>query len=88
LCERLGTVPQVGSRAWAAASSLGSAEEILEIVGVVVNISVWTRIKLAEGAIPGARPEAETDRPDDLGRQDRCPLAYIALSVTPILCGV
>ena len=33
-----------------------SLEEILEIVGVVVNMNVWTRIKLAEGAIPGARP--------------------------------
>ena len=28
-------------------------EEILEIVGVVVNMNVWTRIKLAEGAKPG-----------------------------------
>jgi AhpD family alkylhydroperoxidase len=28
-------------------------EEILEIVGVVVNMNVWTRIKLAEGAMPG-----------------------------------
>jgi AhpD family alkylhydroperoxidase len=27
-------------------------EEMLEIVGVVVNMSVWTRIKLAEGATP------------------------------------
>jgi AhpD family alkylhydroperoxidase len=33
-----------------------SLEEILEIVGVVVNMNVWTRIKLAEGAMPGARP--------------------------------
>ncbi len=30
-----------------------SAQEILEIVGVVVNMNVWTRIKLAEGAMPG-----------------------------------
>jgi hypothetical protein len=30
-----------------------SPEEILEIVGVVVNMNVWTRIKLAEGAMPG-----------------------------------
>jgi transposase len=29
-----------------------SAEEILEIVAVVVNMNVWTRIKLAEGAMP------------------------------------
>jgi AhpD family alkylhydroperoxidase len=33
-----------------------SMEEILEIVGVVVNMNVWTRIKLAEGAMPDARP--------------------------------
>jgi AhpD family alkylhydroperoxidase len=30
-----------------------SREEILEIVGVVVNMNLWTRIKLAEGAMPG-----------------------------------
>src|ERR671919_3106593 len=30
-----------------------STEEILEIVAVVVNMNVWTRIKLAEGAMPG-----------------------------------
>jgi AhpD family alkylhydroperoxidase len=29
-----------------------SREEMLEIVGVVVNMNVWTRIKLAEGAAP------------------------------------
>jgi alkylhydroperoxidase family enzyme len=29
-----------------------SAEEILEIVGVVANMNVWTRIKPAEGAMP------------------------------------
>jgi hypothetical protein len=29
-----------------------SAEEILEIVAVVVNMNVWTRIELAEGAMP------------------------------------
>jgi AhpD family alkylhydroperoxidase len=28
-------------------------EEMLEIVGIVVNMNVWTRIKLAEGAMPG-----------------------------------
>jgi hypothetical protein len=28
-------------------------EEMLEIVGVVVNMNVWTPIKLAEGAMPG-----------------------------------
>jgi AhpD family alkylhydroperoxidase len=31
-----------------------SREEVLEIVGVVVNMNVWTRIKLAEGAAPRA----------------------------------
>jgi alkylhydroperoxidase family enzyme len=30
-----------------------SPEELLEIVAVVVNMNVWTRIKLAEGAMPG-----------------------------------
>jgi AhpD family alkylhydroperoxidase len=30
-----------------------TSEEMLEIVGVVVNMNVWTRIKLAEGATPG-----------------------------------
>ena len=30
-----------------------SEDEMLEIVGVVVNMNVWTRIKLAEGAMPG-----------------------------------
>jgi len=29
-----------------------SREQMLEIVGVVVNMNVWTRIKLAEGAMP------------------------------------
>jgi AhpD family alkylhydroperoxidase len=29
------------------------AETILEIIGVVVNMNVWTRLKLAEGAKPG-----------------------------------
>ena len=28
-------------------------EEMLEIVAVVVNMNVWTRIKLAETAMPG-----------------------------------
>ena len=28
------------------------AESILEIIGVVVNMNVWTRLKLAEGAKP------------------------------------
>jgi hypothetical protein len=26
---------------------------MLEIVAVVVNMNVWTRLKLAEGAMPG-----------------------------------
>jgi hypothetical protein len=29
------------------------AERILEIIGVVVSMNVWTRLKLAEGAKPG-----------------------------------
>jgi AhpD family alkylhydroperoxidase len=29
-----------------------SPEEMLEIVAVIVNMNVWTRIKLAEGAMP------------------------------------
>src|SRR5262245_21264846 len=29
-----------------------SPEEILEIVGIVVHMNVWTPIKLAEGAVP------------------------------------
>ena len=32
-----------------------SPEEMLEIVAVVVNMNVWTRIKLAEGAMPVAQ---------------------------------
>ncbi len=28
-------------------------DEILEVVGVVVNMNVWTRVKLAEGVMPG-----------------------------------
>jgi AhpD family alkylhydroperoxidase len=36
-----------------------SPEEILEIIGVVINMNVWTRLKLAEGASPGlAEPPA------------------------------
>jgi AhpD family alkylhydroperoxidase len=30
-----------------------SPEEMLEIVAIVVNMNIWTRIKLAEGAVPG-----------------------------------
>jgi AhpD family alkylhydroperoxidase len=28
------------------------AEELLEIVAVVINMNIWTRLKLAEGAMP------------------------------------
>ena len=35
-----------------------SQEEILEIVGIVINMNVWTRLKLAEGAVPGLTEEA------------------------------
>jgi AhpD family alkylhydroperoxidase len=30
-----------------------SREEILEIIGIVINMNVWTRLKMAEGAAPG-----------------------------------
>jgi len=30
-----------------------SQEEIPEIIGIIVNMNVWTRLKLAEGATPG-----------------------------------
>jgi len=30
-----------------------SQEEILEFIGIVINMNVWTRLKLAEGATPG-----------------------------------
>ena len=33
-----------------------TSEEMLEIVAVVINMNVWTRLKLAEGAMP--RPAA------------------------------
>jgi AhpD family alkylhydroperoxidase len=29
------------------------AEKTLEIIGVVLNMNLWTRLKLAEGAMPG-----------------------------------
>ncbi|HZO27586.1 MAG TPA: hypothetical protein VFH48_16540 [Chloroflexota bacterium] len=29
-----------------------SQEEILEFIGIVINMNVWTRLKLAEGATP------------------------------------
>ncbi len=29
-----------------------SGEQILDIVGVVINMNIWTRLKLAEGATP------------------------------------
>jgi AhpD family alkylhydroperoxidase len=35
-----------------------SEEEILEIIGVAINMNVWTRLKLAEGATPGPAGEA------------------------------
>jgi alkylhydroperoxidase family enzyme len=43
-------------------------EEILEIVGVVVNMNVWTRIKLAEGAMPGPRHTGHSDDKDKDGQ--------------------
>ena len=35
-----------------------SPEEILEIIGIVINMNVWTRLKLAEGASPGLAEQA------------------------------
>jgi alkylhydroperoxidase family enzyme len=35
-----------------------SQEEILEIIGIVINMNVWTRLKLAEGASPGLGGQA------------------------------
>jgi AhpD family alkylhydroperoxidase len=35
-----------------------SREEILEIIGIVINMNLWTRLKLAEGAIPGLTEQA------------------------------
>ncbi|WP_328853296.1 carboxymuconolactone decarboxylase family protein [Micromonospora globbae] len=33
-------------------------DEILEIVAVVINMNIWTRLKLAEGAMPTTAPPA------------------------------
>jgi alkylhydroperoxidase family enzyme len=33
-------------------------DEILEIVAVVINMNIWTRLKLAEGAMPAPAPAA------------------------------
>ena len=35
-----------------------SPEGILEIIGIVINMNVWTRLKLAEGAMPGLGGQA------------------------------
>ena len=45
------TVADVGVRHDALVEHF-SQEEILEIIGIVINMNVWTRLKLAEGAIP------------------------------------
>jgi AhpD family alkylhydroperoxidase len=37
-----------------------SQEEILEIIGIVINMNVWTRLKLAEGATPGPAEQANS----------------------------
>jgi len=37
-----------------------SQEEILEIIGIVINMNVWTRLKLAEGASPGLAEQARS----------------------------
>ncbi|WP_433125333.1 carboxymuconolactone decarboxylase family protein [Micromonospora sp. CA-240977] len=33
-------------------------DEILEIVAIVINMNIWTRLKLAEGAMPTTAPAA------------------------------
>jgi AhpD family alkylhydroperoxidase len=33
-------------------------EQILEIVGIVINMNVWTRLKMAEGATPALADQA------------------------------
>ncbi len=38
---------------------------MLEIVGVVVNMNVWTRLKLAAGAMPSLERGASARSPDD-----------------------
>jgi AhpD family alkylhydroperoxidase len=37
-----------------------SETEILEIVAVVINMNIWTRLKLAEGAMPSPGPRDRT----------------------------
>ena len=51
------------------------AEMILEIVGVVLNMNVWTRLKLAEGARPGpvTGPGWFTDATERSSRQPELP---------------
>lgn len=34
------------------------ANQILDIIGVVINMNVWTRLKLAEGAMPALAPDS------------------------------
>jgi alkylhydroperoxidase family enzyme len=36
-----------------------SQEEILEIIGIAINMNVWTRLKLAEGASPGLAEQGD-----------------------------
>jgi AhpD family alkylhydroperoxidase len=45
-------VDDLGARHDALAEHFSPAE-ILEIIGIVINMNVWTRLKLAEGATPG-----------------------------------
>jgi AhpD family alkylhydroperoxidase len=37
-----------------------SDEEILEIIGIVINMNVWTRLKIAEGAVVGLADQARS----------------------------
>jgi len=37
-------------------------DEILDIIGIIINMNIWTRLKLAEGAMPAP--------PDSVARED------------------
>lgn len=38
------------------------AVAVAEIAGIVINMNVWTRLKMAQGAVPGAQ-DCDTHRP-------------------------
>lgn len=64
-CEALTIFDQV--RFSAAHDELRShftESDVAEIAAVVINMNVWTRLKLAQGAVP-VKPEAEAKRADE-----------------------